>query len=87
MDTESNVCSNNGVSEVVESWWNGRMGRIASQRVRLCHRDGAWSVEHLGPWGGYTVTPCADEVEARREAERTRMESAAPWRRVDHLTH
>lgn len=86
MDIVSNMCSNTTVSEVVESWWNGRMGRIASQRVRLCRRDGSWSVESLGPWGGYTVTPCANESQARREAQRIRMETTAPWRRVDHLT-
>lgn len=69
---------------IVESWWNGKVATMASQRVRLCRSDGRWSVEQVGPYQEYTVTPCVDETQARREVARL-LTFGRNWRRVDTL--
>jgi hypothetical protein len=73
-----------GVMGVVESWWNGFMGNMGRERVRLREDGGRWSVEHDGPGVSYTVTPCVDERQARAELARL-MTSGQQWRRMDQL--
>lgn len=78
------MCSN-GVMGVVESWWNGFMGSMGRERVRLREDGGRWSVEHDGPGSAYTVTPCTGERQARAELARA-MRPGQEWRRMDQLS-
>lgn len=66
----------------MESWWNGRFGSLAGERVYLRVNAGQWSVVHDGPGEAYTITPCGSEEQARAELARYTM-TGAGWRRVD----
>lgn len=67
---------------VVESWWNGRWEARVRQRIRLREDGGRWSVEHDGPRGAYTVTPCVGERQARAEVVRL-LTYGSGWRRLE----
>lgn len=69
---------------VVESWWNGRHGRMNTRRARLCRDGDRWYVERVKVWGETDTVQCRDEQHAR-EVLAAEIGDGKKWRRLDHL--